>query len=188
MLLGLLKEESGPPAPTGYTYLGFYTTSISNAPVLYEMIINYTGGTIAYNSTEEIGATTELVNSSFDLAHGITYIDPDNHPNELSTIFDSGTTSQPTGTNFIYFSAHGNDKFYFYIKLDTPIPDVTAFKYWTYQNNSFSFNNLQIYGTNTDPANMGTGGADMNNLSNWTLLSSPETTIVSYTGSSYTPP
>ena len=49
---------------SSYKYLGFYTTSVNAGknPQILEMIMNYTGGTIGYNSTEEIGATTSDLN------------------------------------------------------------------------------------------------------------------------------
>jgi len=164
-----------------YKYLGFYTTSISTQdPALYEMIINYTGGSITYNSTEELGATNTAVDNSIQRGYGMAYHSSYDPP-EVHKLFDSNVVD-----TIIYMTANGVDKFYFYLELDTPIPDITAFKYWTYGNNSYSFNDLSIYGTNTDPATMGTNGSNMNTLAgNWTLLSSPSTTTKAYYNTSY---
>ena len=155
-----------------YRYLGFYTTSIADWPTLMELIINYTGGSISNGSTQNIGASATTINNAFHYAYGITKYNATD--GQLSQMFDAITGQYANGARFT-FTANGVNKFYFYIELETPIPDVTDFTYWSGgtggEDANFAFMNLSIYGTNTNPATMGGDGSDMNNLSNWTLLS-----------------
>ena len=164
-------ELLGAPSGGGYKYLGFYSTNVDSWPVLMELLINYTGGSIAFNSTEEIASTTIDVNNAFHYGYNITNYD--NNIGELSDMFNT-TTDEYTSGERISFSEVGNNRMYFYIELDNPIPDVLDFTYWSGGINgtsTYCFLNLYIYGTNTDPATMGGDGSDMDNLSNWTLLS-----------------
>ena len=156
----------------GYRYLGFYTTDVRDWPTLMELHINYTGGSISPSSTEEIGTSiNDTIGTDFNYAYGIEK--EQSTDGKLSKMFD-GISNQHGDGRFTFKNA-GNNRFYFYITLVNPIPDVTSFTYWTGgaggEVDRFAFMNLTIYGTNQNPMTMGTNGADMNILSNWTFLS-----------------
>lgn len=172
--LAMMALNKAPPSGggggTGYKYLGFYTTSAgTQAAILYELIINYTGGTIKYGSVEEIQPSGTLTNSDLKIAPGITiystYIN-------VPALFDKKADLHAPG-EWVWFNGHGSNRFYFWFELQQSIPDVIDFTYWTFEGSVsqyggvYDFNNLSIYGTNTNPATM----INIDDLSNWTLLS-----------------
>lgn len=171
--VGLVPSE-------GYKYLGFYTTNITSGALslmLFELIIDYSGGSIRYNSVEEIDPSGTLSTSTnyYQLATDITHYSgaATYTTHHLSLLFNQTGKTANNWNGSVSFSNDGEDRFYFYIELDKKIPDVTDFHFWTYDDGN-QFIDLQIYGTNIDPATM----TNMNELSNWTQLTTSETSTM----------
>ena len=142
-------------------------------PTLMKLHINYTGGSISKDSTEELGnPIDDTIGTTFNYGSGIEKHDTIN--GDLSKMFNGISNQHASGQRFTFKNA-GSNKFYFYLELETPISNLTDFTYWSGGSvgelDRYAFMDLHIYGTNTDPLTMGTNGSDMNNLSNWTLLS-----------------
>jgi len=147
---------------------------------LYELIINYTGGSIKYNSVEEIQQSGVVTNNDIYLGTGITSVQQDDAPNtnDENVHFDDLFNQIAVNTHQnerVWLNSHG-EKMYFYIKLNTPINDVTGFDYWTSKYSGIKFNDLSIYGTDIDPSTM----SDIHDTSNWDLLTTASNTT-SYT-------
>ena len=117
--------------------------------MLYELLIDYSGGSIRLNSTEEIASTNSGIQANF---YHLETEGSNREFNPEEKLFDGLTTGYASAGSNAYV-VNGANKFYFYIKLDNPISAPTGGTYWTLFSGA-SFDNLNIYGTNTDPSTL----------------------------------
>ena len=153
----------------GFKYIGFYGTSGPQGGILHEMIFDYTGGSIRYNSVEEIQPSGVITDDDITVGTGITIWQSGGDQFQFEDMFNQFVINEE-GNERLWFNNHGT-KMYFYIELKTPIPDITSFVYWTYgANDNYKFNDVSIYGTNKDPATM----SDMHDVTTeWIKLTEP---------------
>ena len=149
-----------------YQYLGFYSTSVYNYPILQELILDYPGGRIGHSSA---GGSTYAFGNDFS---NFFHITPRRSASEsgFEGVFDGivqWSLRQFTinGKTIPVYNVHY--PMFFILKLTKPL-QITKGMYWTYSPNAYSFEHLKLYGTNIDLTTASV--SEQINLDNWTYI------------------
>lgn len=156
-------------APSGgggtYDYIGLFCVPVNaNYMITSELVLNYPGGSIEHNSTEEFNN---------DYAN-ITLYHPNFSRNDQSdkTVLFNGAAGSFTVPGFTFAGGVPlNGKMMMSFALSTSIPQITSGKFWTDTQDIYEFSTIDVYGSNTNPAVM-SNVQDVSANGEWTHFAS----------------